>query len=147
MAKILDFTERLTPGAEIAEGTEPGRWRPTGQADGVVYLDEVRKPTGETIIKSSEREALRYLKPQTLEWYALRGQRGVTFVNNFWGLLNAPHNKTVGDQIKAAAAEQGQPLNCMLATVPHVTGCLGHLTRWHLVAIPGEAKVWALFYA
>ena len=137
----------LTPGPEIPETLEPGRAQGTGLADGVIYLNgRINVHTGETLLKSRFREALRYLRPQTVEWLALNpGSRG-RCKPDCTKILSLPHNQAVYDAMLKLCQETGQTTEWSFTTGPRTIDAVQpeHLHHWHV--LKAAEGIWVVIY-
>jgi len=141
--------ERLIKGKEIPVNAEDFEYEATGNADGVVYLDEkrtkqfVKDSAGneilnvKVVLEGKERQALSYLKPASSEWKKLNpGMQGYS---------RPDIHHILPKEAKAEAASLGVALKWILnAEHPKAINAQEFPNNWTFHKV--EPGVWAILW-
>jgi hypothetical protein len=144
-----DFGKYLVPGEDksTAPAFEPGRSQGTGKCDGVIYLVGRKNPqTSAMELPDRFKDALRYLRGQTLEWCALNVERVGRCKPDIWPILVQPHNRVALNEIESECQATSQGFSCMFKLTPRALEATRpeNVKHWHVVK--AAEGVWGVIW-
>jgi len=151
-AKRYDFSDFLIPGEDKREtqpAFEPGRAQGTGKCDGVIYLTGRQNPKDQSwVFPDQFMEALRYVKPQSIEWLAMNPGYVGRCKPDVDAILAQPHNAEAAAQILKVCEETRQGKSCMFKSTPRNVEAVRpeNVGHWHVVKVPDVEGVWCVIW-